>query len=226
MNIHIATAGEKEPVEAAFKHENQLGSIDKLYIVTGEGFNYKFDKLQTTIETKIIEVNSFSFEAVVNCLVGIYTMEKSKTGKKDRIFMNITGGTNILAVAAYVLSMFLGIDCYYILKEGPIIFKHSDTHKRLSKNDKECLKLFDNRENVSSNRENSKQLKILEKKGLVQFYSCVITKNTRVKNDNLDYFDNYPTKDVLTRKIRHKYAKLTPEGKFYFNILKESNWKI
>jgi|GEM_PF-3520619 uncharacterized pyridoxamine 5'-phosphate oxidase family protein len=198
MNIHIATAGEKSPVEAAFRYQDKLGNIDKLYIVTGEGYKEKFKNAQFNIETKVLEVNSFSFESVVSCLVGIYTGEKTRLGKHDKIFMNLTGGTNILSVAAYVISMFLGIDCYYLLNEGPIFFEHSDRLYCISEKSKQCLKLFENRDEVVTSKSNSRHFKILEKKGLVQF----------------------------SPHTKKKHVGLTPEGKFYFGILKESNWKI
>ena len=89
MNVHIATAGEKSPVEAAFNFTDILGNIDKLYIVTGEGFKDKFNDIDSKVETKVIEVNAFNFEAVINCLVGIYLSEKPNIGKNDKIFMNL-----------------------------------------------------------------------------------------------------------------------------------------
>lgn len=222
MNVHIATAGETPPVEAAFKFTDALGSIDKLYIVTGEGNAEKFNGIVSSAETKIIEVNPFNFEAVVSCLVGIYRAENLDP-RKDKLYMNLTGGTKILSVAAYVVSLFLGIDYYYLLREGPIIFEHP---YKLSDKDKDTIKLFEKREPIFKNKGNSRHLNSLEKKGIVNFQTQIMKIKHDIQEEDLDKLKIPLSEKRQITNIKGKYAYLTPEGKFFLGILKESNWKI
>ena len=222
MNVHIATAGEKPPVEAAFNFIDMLGSIDKLYIVTGEGNKEKFKDIRSDAETKVIEVNPFNFEAVVSCLVGIYRAENLDP-RKDKLYMNLTGGTNILSVAAYVVSLFLGINYYYLLREGPIIFEH--TYK-LSDKDKDTIKLFEKTGHVFKTKGNSRPLNSLEKRGIVNFSSKIRELKDDIRKEDLDKLKIPEIKKRQNVDIKGKYAYLTPEGKFFLGILKESNWKL
>jgi hypothetical protein len=121
MNVHIALMGvTKEPVLKGFRsYEN----IDRLYVLhSPDSKEFKFKKEAQDVQARLKaigfgevflkEIDAFDMSSVVDTIMEIAEQEKG-----NQIFINITGGTNLMAGAACAASFFLGANAYYVLDE-------------------------------------------------------------------------------------------------------------
>ena len=119
MSIHIALIGKtKEPVLIGYQ---QYSKISRIYLLhSPDSPDFKFRKIALSvkesleniglIEVLLIEIDAFNMESVINEIVGI---EKKESGKA--IYVNITGGTNLMAAAACVGAFIIGATAYYVM---------------------------------------------------------------------------------------------------------------
>jgi CRISPR locus-related DNA-binding protein len=117
MSIHIAIIGRSpEPVLAGFHH---YGSVEKLYLLHSPNAERdKFADIAKEVQrvlsmagfTKVTlkEIDAFNMNSVINTILEVVELEKPP------FFINITGGTNIMAAAACSAAFFVGAKAYYI----------------------------------------------------------------------------------------------------------------
>ncbi len=118
MSVHIALIGRTaEPVLTGYRH---YGSIDSLYLLhspdTGE-FKFRVkaqevkDRLRGIGFNNVIlkQIDAFDMYSIINTILSIVEKEERP------IFINITGGTNLMAGAACAASFFVGAKAYYVL---------------------------------------------------------------------------------------------------------------
>mgnify|MGYP001204873729 CR=1 FL=1 len=190
INVHIAPTGSVGPIEDAIKHFK----IDKLYIITSEEKKRDFEKIKQ-IPIEIIVTDAFDFQAIVDSITGIYRKEKD-----EKIYINITGGTNVMSMASYVSGMFLGLECYYIpLNQEPIYPGVPTLFKNLKDEDIQIIKKLSTKGRLNYDRSKARRVGKLKKLGL---------------------FEIKTQKDDRGRKIN--YAEVTPTGKFFSEIIKKS----
>jgi len=118
MATHIALIGKtKEPILKGFQH---YGSISKLYLLhspNDEEFKFKDTAEDVKQRLRAIgfnnvelrEINPFDMHSVINAIVS--TVER----ERPPIYINITGGTNLMAGAACAAAFFVGAKAYYVL---------------------------------------------------------------------------------------------------------------
>lgn len=114
LNIHIALVGQNpKPILEGF---HLYRAIDKLYLLHSTETRKIANDIQmkikqiSDIEIFLEKIDPFSMESVVYVILEI--------GKKEvnqNIFVNMTGGTNIMAGSACAASYFLGAQAYYVL---------------------------------------------------------------------------------------------------------------
>lgn len=118
MPVHIALIGRSpEPVQRGFYH---YGSVDKLYLLhspnsNDDKFADKARDLQNKLaragfsEVHLKEIDAFDMNSIINAILSIVEAEKPP------FYINITGGTNMMAGAACAASFFVGAKAYYVL---------------------------------------------------------------------------------------------------------------
>lgn len=119
MSIHIALIGKtKEPVLFGFQ---QYSKISKMYLLhSPDSPDFKFEELALSVKESLrnigfrgvipIKIDAFNMNSVINEIVRIAKKEHS-----NPIYVNITGGTNLMAAAACVGAFIIGATAYYIL---------------------------------------------------------------------------------------------------------------
>jgi len=113
MNIHIAPHG--KDINNVTTGLNYYNAIDKVYLLTGEKYLDNSRTLREQlknlgIEVEIREIDPFDYRDVVDTIMDIALIHKN-----DNIFINVTGGTNLMAGAATTTSFFIGAVAYYVL---------------------------------------------------------------------------------------------------------------
>ncbi|MFB6186187.1 MAG: DUF6293 family protein, partial [Halobacteriaceae archaeon] len=89
---------------------------DKVYLLTSDAFPEEGAKLRKDLEEFGYEVNqhqidAFDLRSVVDTIVSI---AREHTG--DEVYINITGGTNLVAGGATSSAFFIGATPYYVLE--------------------------------------------------------------------------------------------------------------
>ena len=117
MTVHIALIGRsREPVLKGFRH---YGGIECLYLLHGPNTpEFKFKSLAEEVRdqlgrigfhgTSLSQIDPFDMHSVIDTILGIVDKEKSP------IYINITGGTNLMAGAACAAAYFVGAQAYYV----------------------------------------------------------------------------------------------------------------
>ena len=125
MSSHIALLGKTiEPVLKGFQH---YGAIDNLYILHSKDEpDFKFKKLAEELRTRLsgigfdnthlVQIDPFKMDDIIGAILQIVGEASSP------IYINITGGTNLMAGAACIAAFFVGAQAYYVLgkRGGPI----------------------------------------------------------------------------------------------------------
>jgi hypothetical protein len=113
VNIHIALVGDNEgPILSGIQ---QYGAVDRVYLLHSSKTEQIAKKIKIILEPlgikKIILkiIDPFSMSNIVEVLTNIAKQESS-----NNLFINITGGTNLMAGAATATSFFIGAQAYYI----------------------------------------------------------------------------------------------------------------
>jgi DNA-binding transcriptional ArsR family regulator len=118
MSTHIALIGRNDdPVLKGYQH---YGGIRRLYLLhSPDDSEFKFRGLAVAVKKKLEgagfdgvvlrQVNAFDMNDIISSIVDIVDHEKPP------YFVNITGGTNLMAGAACAASFFIGAKAYYVL---------------------------------------------------------------------------------------------------------------
>jgi CRISPR locus-related DNA-binding protein len=123
MDIHIALIGRTmEPILKAF----QYYGMDKLYLLHSQDTKeFQFKKTAEEVKRRLadvgfgnvslIEINPFDMNNIIGSIIRIVEDEKQSS-----IYVNITGGTNLMAGAACSASFFVGAKAYYVLDQSKL----------------------------------------------------------------------------------------------------------
>jgi hypothetical protein len=106
-----------EPVLKGFQH---YGGVKKLYLLhSANDPEFKFRDLAEEVRrrlratgfehTELRQIDPFDMENIINNIVEIAENDHS------HLYLNITGGTNLMAGAACAASFFVGASAYYVL---------------------------------------------------------------------------------------------------------------
>jgi CRISPR locus-related DNA-binding protein len=123
MDVHIALIGRTmEPVLKAF----QYYGMDKLYLLHSKDTKeFRFKGTAEEVKRRLadvgfgnvslIEIDPFDMNSVIESIIRIGEDEKQSS-----IYVNITGGTNLMAGAACSASFFVGAKAYYVLDQNKL----------------------------------------------------------------------------------------------------------
>jgi len=122
MATHIALIGRtKEPILKGFQH---YGSITRLYLLhSPNNGEFEFRSAAEDVRQRLHgigfdnvelrEIDAFDMHNIINEIISIVEKEDPP------IYINITGGTNLMAGAACSAAFFVGAKAYYVLgKKG------------------------------------------------------------------------------------------------------------
>lgn len=114
MKIHIVPHGRATiHVKRGLR---DYAPVDKVYLLTSDAFEDEGVELESELAEFGYEVESrlidaFDLRSVVDTIVGI-----AKEYPDDDLFINITGGTNLVAGGATSSAFFIGATPYYVLE--------------------------------------------------------------------------------------------------------------
>jgi len=120
MDIHIALMGKaQEPVLKGIL----AYPVDKLYILhSSDSKEFKYEQAAQDIrkklitsglnEVELVRISPFDMRDVLGSIIEIADREKS-----SNIFVNITGGTNLMAAAACSAAFYISAKAYYVLDQ-------------------------------------------------------------------------------------------------------------
>jgi CRISPR locus-related DNA-binding protein len=115
MSVHIVPHGRvTEHVKKGLRaHE----TVDYVYLLPSSKFADTGRELATDLEdfgytVSIREIDAFDLRSVVDTIVSI-----AKDHADDDLFVNITGGTNLMAGGATSSAFFIGATPYYVLEQ-------------------------------------------------------------------------------------------------------------
>lgn len=115
MHIHITTMGEKiDPILKGFK---LIPGIEKTYILYSGKYPESVKKVESflhsgNMESKSIKADEYDFQDVMEKISSI--VEQEKASGSHTYSINVTGGTKLMAFAAYSSAYFIGATVYYI----------------------------------------------------------------------------------------------------------------
>lgn len=114
MNVHIVPHGRATiHVKRGLR---DYASVDKVYLLTSDAFKDRGVELESELAEFGYDVEShlidaFDLRSVVDTIVGI-----AKEYPDDDLFINITGGTNLVAGGSTSSAFFIGATPYYVLE--------------------------------------------------------------------------------------------------------------
>lgn len=114
MKVHIVPHG--RATSHVKRGLRAYSGADKVYLLTSDAFENKGRELQQQLEEFGYDVESqlidaFDLRSVVDTIVSI-----AKQHPGDDLFINITGGTNLVAGGATSSAFFIGATPYYVLE--------------------------------------------------------------------------------------------------------------
>ena len=118
MHIHIATIGKvTEPVIKGLK---SIPGIEKVYLLYSGQYSESAEEVKGFLNkgntpVELIMVDEYDFQDVMSHISDIHENEKPNGPHKYSI--NVTGGTKLMAFAAYSSAYFIGATVYYV-KDG------------------------------------------------------------------------------------------------------------
>ena len=121
MHIHIATLGEKtDPVLKGFR---LIPGIEKAYLIYSGKYPDSVEKVESylrsgNMETQSIKADEYDFQDVMDKISGI--VDREKASGPHTYSINVTGGTKLMAFAAYSSAYFIGATVYYIQDRNDI----------------------------------------------------------------------------------------------------------
>lgn len=117
MSTHIALLGRtEEPILKGYQHYGEMKCLYLLHSPDSSEFQFKElalgikKKLKAVGFDRVIlkQIDAFDMNDVVNAIVSVVDSEKPP------YYVNITGGTNLMAGAATAASFFIGAKAYYV----------------------------------------------------------------------------------------------------------------
>jgi DNA-binding MarR family transcriptional regulator len=163
MNVHVALVGNKvEPILTGIR---LYSAIDKLYLLHSQETKDKAQEIKIKLDAFGIKrivfrtIDPFSMNSTVNAMTEIAKEESS-----NNIFVNITGGTNLMAGAACAASYFIGAQPYYVLDQTKLPNRRSKDllveipvpkipyHNALEQTQLKILQLIDNKGDKAFNK--------------------------------------------------------------------------
>lgn len=156
MIVQIAPAGSGGAIVDSLNYYN----IEKIHIITHKDQKNEFQNIPKDIPIEFHIIDTFDFYFIIQKIADIYQKERG-----NDIYVNITGGSNLLSAASYIASFFIGIKCFYLPKESEPILVIPSEENVIEKLDKKLLKVL-LQEHFDFKRQKTK-LKSLEKMGLV-----------------------------------------------------------
>ncbi len=115
MHIHIATAGKiTEPILKGLK---LIPGIEKVYLLYSKTYRESAEEIESYLDNlrtpaELVQVAEYDFQNVMDTISAINDKEKETGPHKYSI--NVTGGTKLMAFAAYSSAYFIGATVYYI----------------------------------------------------------------------------------------------------------------
>ncbi|MFP8957633.1 DUF6293 family protein [Natrialbaceae archaeon A-CW3] len=114
MNVHIVPHG--RTTSHIKRGLRAHGSVGKIYLLTSEAFEDVGRSLQSELdefgyEVEVQLIDAFALRSVVDTIVTI-----AKQHGSDELYINITGGTNLMAGGATSSAFFIGATPYYVLE--------------------------------------------------------------------------------------------------------------
>jgi len=119
--VHIALIGRSpEPILTGFYH---YGSVNRLYLLHSPNNEQdKFADKARDVQRKLAaagfggvhlqEIDAFDMRSIINAILSIAEVENPP------FYINITGGTNMMAGAACAASFFVGAKAYYVQEKS------------------------------------------------------------------------------------------------------------
>lgn len=157
MIVQIAPAGSGGAIVDSLNYYN----IEKIHIITHEDQKNEFQNIPKDIPIEFHIIDTFDFYFIIQTIADIYQKEKG-----NDIYVNITGGSNLLSAASYIASFFIGIKCFYLPKKSapiPVIPSEINVIEKL---DKKHLKVLLQKKPYDFKKDRTKLIP-LEKMGLV-----------------------------------------------------------
>lgn len=163
MNIHIALVGDRaEPILDGIRAST---GVDKLYLLHSDRTLAIARRIRNTLlklglkDIFLRLIDAFAMNSVVNTIFKIAKDE----GEEKAIFVNITGGTNLMAGAACAASFFIRAQAYYMLHPDKSLGKSTSElmimlpiphakYKELTKLQINILRLLDSKSGPSSSK--------------------------------------------------------------------------
>ena len=121
MHIHIATLGERtEPILKGF---NLIPGIEKVYLMhsgryVDSALSVKDFLDSGGIDSRLVEVDEFDFSDVMERISQVFDSERPYGPHTFSI--NVTGGTKLMAFAAYSSAYFIGATVYYVQERNDL----------------------------------------------------------------------------------------------------------
>ncbi len=119
MSVHIALLGrETAPVLTGFRY---YGAVQRLYLLhspnsTKHPFADDAKGIRESLvdigfnQVELVEIDAFDMNSIIESIEKIAEVERGA-----KIYVNITGGTNLMAAAACVAAVIEGATVYYVL---------------------------------------------------------------------------------------------------------------
>ena len=218
MHIHIATAGKvTEPIMKGFK---LIPGIEKVYLFysgqyleSAEEIAEYLHKGNTPVE--LVSVQEYDFQDVMDKISQAVEAEKSRGPHKYTI--NVTGGTKLMAFAAYSAAYFVGATVYYVqdradlpLEEQilPILTTKAPKNTKSDRKGRDILKfIYEKTVNngVVTNQDIEKKFGL--KKQQVSYYVKNLREDGLITTDNGLY-----NPQTGATNYRYNTIKLTQQG--------------
>lgn len=133
MIVQIAPAGSEGAILDSLNYYN----IDRIHIITHEDLKNDFQNIPKHIPIEFHIIDTFDFYFIIQKIADIYQKEKG-----NDIYVNITGGSNLLSAASYIASFFIGVKCFYLPKESEPIPVIPSEENVIEKLDKKIVKML------------------------------------------------------------------------------------
>lgn len=203
MKIHIIPHGKN--TDHIKRGLRAFKAIDRIYLLPGDKYRRVSSSLKNDLENfgyevGIREIDAFNLRSIVDEIVGI-----AKENENADFFINITGGTNLMAGGATSSAFFIGAQAYYVLEGNeketsidelvielpvptqPLYLEIEGLKRDILKvikertlNGKNYVTQKDIRDELGESPQNiSYHVKDLEKKGLIE--KTVDGRNTKIK---------------------------------------------
>ena len=218
MHIHFATAGkETDPILKGFK---LIPGIEKVYLLYSYNYQESADEIESYLEkgntaSELVPVDAFDFQNVMDHISRIY--EKEKATGPHKYTINVTGGTKLMAFAAYSSAYFIGATVYYIQgrEELPLeeqiltlLTTRAPKHTKSDKKGRDILKFIYegtlNNGNVT-NQDIEKEFRLSKQQ--VSYYVRNLREDGLITTDNGLY-----NPETGTTNYRFNTIKLTQQG--------------